>query len=88
MSAFPGEDLATNLKDIDLHWEEKPLQRSLGLNWDVNNDAFLFNLSTDNRPVTRRGLLSTVNDIFDPQGFLAQVTIYGKLLLMELVAQT
>lgn len=88
MSAFPSEDLATNLKDLDLHGEEKPLQRSLGLNWDVNNDAFLFQLSTDNKPVTRRGLLSTVNGIFDPLGFLAPVTIYGKLLLRELVAQT
>lgn len=88
MSAFPSEDLATNLKDLDLHGEEKSLQRSLGLNWDVNNDAFLFQLSTDNKPVTRRGLLSTVNGIFDPLGFLAPVTIYGKLLLRELVAET
>lgn len=88
MSAFPSEDLATNLKDLDLHGEEKPLQRSLGLNWDVNNDAFLFQLSTDNKPVTRRGLLSTVNGILDPLGLLAPVTIYGKLLLRELVAQT
>lgn len=54
----------------------------------LNNDAFLFQLSTDNKPVTRRGLLSTVNGIFDPLGFLAPVTIYGKLLLRELVAQT
>lgn len=88
MSAFPSEDLATNLKDLDLHGEEKPLQRSLGLSWDVNNDVFLFQLSTDNKPVTRRGLLSTVNGIFDPLGFLAPVTIYGKLLLRKLVAQT
>ncbi|XP_048751486.2 uncharacterized protein LOC125663228 [Ostrea edulis] len=88
MSAFPSEDLATNLKDLDLHGEEKPLQRSLGLSWDVNSDTFLFQLSKDNKPATRRGLLSTVNGIYDPLGFLAPVTIYGKLLLRKLIAQT
>ncbi|XP_061191762.1 uncharacterized protein LOC133200006 [Saccostrea echinata] len=65
-----------------------PLQRSLGLSWDVNNDTFLFQLSKDNKPATRRGLLSTVNGIYDPLGFLAPVTIYGKLLLRQLIAQT
>jgi hypothetical protein len=30
MSAFPSSDLATNLKDLDLEANTKPLQRSLG----------------------------------------------------------
>ena len=34
MSAFPTDDLATSLKDLDLESDDKPLQRSLGLNWD------------------------------------------------------
>lgn len=55
---------------------------------DVNNNAFLFQLFTYDKPVTRRGLLSKVNGIFDPLDFLASVTIYGKLFLRKLVAQT
>ncbi|XP_071166204.1 uncharacterized protein [Mytilus edulis] len=34
MSAFHASDLASNLKDLDLECDSKPLQRSLGLSWD------------------------------------------------------
>ena len=57
MSAFPSSDLATNLKDLDLEANTKPLRRSLGLIWDLNTEMFLFHLSPDNKPVTRRGIL-------------------------------
>jgi hypothetical protein len=42
MSAFPSDDLATSLTDLDLESDDKPLQHSLGLNWDLNSDNFLF----------------------------------------------
>jgi hypothetical protein len=88
MSAFPSSDLATNLKDLDLEANTKPLQRSLGLIWDFNTDRFLFQLSPDNKPVTRRGMLSTVNSIYDPLGFLAPVIIQGQLILRKLTSST
>ena len=40
------------------------------------------------QPFTRRGILSTVNGIFDPIGFMAPVVIQGKLLLGELIHGT
>ncbi|VDI13730.1 Hypothetical predicted protein [Mytilus galloprovincialis] len=83
MSAFHASDLASNLKDLDLECDSKPLQRSLGLSWDVNTDNFLFQLSSENKPITRRGILSTINSLYDPLGFLAPVIIQGKLLLKE-----
>ncbi|XP_074662167.1 uncharacterized protein LOC141914773 [Tubulanus polymorphus] len=88
MSAFPPGDLASNLKDLDLDADNKPLQRSLGLIWDVNTDNFLFQLTSEKKPVTRRGMLSTINSIYDPLGFLAPVLIHGKLLLRNLVSET
>ncbi len=33
---------------------------------------------------TRRGVLATVNCLFDPIGFVAPVTILGRMLLREL----
>jgi len=35
-----------------------------------------------------QGVLSTVNSIYDPLGFVAQVVIQGKLLLKELISVT
>ncbi|VDI72544.1 Hypothetical predicted protein [Mytilus galloprovincialis] len=88
MSAFHASDLASNLKDLDLECDSKPLQRSLGLSWDVNTDNFLFQLSSENKPITRRGILSTINSLYDPLGFLAPVIIQGKLLLRKIVSET
>jgi hypothetical protein len=86
--AFQIEDLATNLKYLDLHGDGNLLQRSLGLGWDVNSDTFLFQMSKKIKLDTRRGVLSTINDIYDLFGFIAPVTMERTLLLRKRVAQT
>lgn len=35
MSAFASDDLAKDLKDLDIGNDQLPVQRSLGLNWDL-----------------------------------------------------
>ncbi|XP_068234141.1 uncharacterized protein [Palaemon carinicauda] len=88
MKGFPANNLASNLKDLDLEANSKPLQGRLGLSWDVNTDKFLFQLSSKNKPITQRGILLTVNSIYDALRFLAPVIIYDKLLLRKLVPET
>ncbi|XP_061891197.1 uncharacterized protein LOC133641474 isoform X1 [Entelurus aequoreus] len=85
MNAFPSQDHAINLKDLDFTSDILPMQRSLGLNWDLMSDTFTFQVADEQKPFTRRGVLSTVNSIYDPLGFLAPVTIQGKLILRELM---
>lgn len=46
MEAFPIEDHANDLKDLDLGGDSLPVQRSLGLCWDFKKDAFLFQATT------------------------------------------
>ncbi|KAK0143407.1 hypothetical protein N1851_018479 [Merluccius polli] len=41
----------------------------------------------NNKPFTRRVVLSTVNSLYDPLGFLAPVTIQGRLFLRDLTKQ-
>ena len=36
------------------------------------------------RPLTRRGILSTVSSVYDPLGFLAPLILVGKSLLQDL----
>ena len=83
MSAFPVEDLEKNLKCLTLGEDTLPLQHSLGMSWDLNDDCFVFSVIEDDKPYTRRGLLSTVNSLFDPVGFIAPITISGKILLRD-----
>ncbi|XP_041369794.1 uncharacterized protein LOC121383763 [Gigantopelta aegis] len=54
----------------------------------MNNDSFFFDVSTTPRSFIRRGVLSVVNSLFDPIGFLAPITIQGKLILRNLMNGT
>ena len=84
MEAFPPEDLAKDLASLDLTKDDLPLQRSLGLSWNLREDCFTFQVSASEKPFTRRGVLSVVNSLYDPLGFVAPVTIVGKSLLKEM----
>ena len=90
LNAFPKEDLTTDLSDVDLskNMDLAPTQRSLGVSWDLHADAFVFKLNSGDKQNSRRGVLSTINSIYDPLGFLAPVTVAGKLFLRDLVFRT
>jgi hypothetical protein len=41
--------------------------------------------SLKDRPFTRRGVLSCVNSLYNPLGFIAPITIRGKILIREMM---
>jgi len=86
LKQFPNDDLAKGLKDVDLDCGELPIQRSLGIVWSIENDRFMFKVDMSAQAVTKRGILSTINSLFDPLGFLAPVVLEGRLILRELVS--
>lgn len=88
MEAFGPEDHAKSLKDLHLSKEIAPMQRSLGLCWEIATDTFTFAVSDSDKPFTRPGVLSTVNSLFNPLGMVAPVTIRGRALLWELTIDT
>ncbi|XP_076874397.1 uncharacterized protein LOC143524681 [Brachyhypopomus gauderio] len=88
MSAFPSEDQASCLRNLDLGSDTAPVQRTLGVAWDLKNDTFTFQVSGDSKPFTRRGVLSTVNSLYDPLGFAAPVIIQGKAFLRDLTTHS
>lgn len=87
LEAFAPEDCAAIVEGVDFCGEQVLTQRSLGLLWEIKSDTFTFSVDHDIKPFTRRGILSTVNSVFDPLGFLAPVTIQGRALLRELTAE-
>lgn len=86
MEAFPSQDHAKDLKDLDFEADVLPMQCSLGLLWDPKKDCFTFNVSDETKPFTRRGVLSTIKSLYDPLGFIAPVTIHGISILRKLTA--
>lgn len=84
LEAISPEDRAKEIKNLNLEVDSLPLERVLGVTWCVENDAFQFRIELNDRPPTRRGILSTVGSIFDPLGFLAPVVITAKQILQQM----
>lgn len=59
MTEFAPEDLAKDLKYLDFSADPLPLQRSLGLIWNLESDSFGFQVSHEEKLFTKRGILST-----------------------------
>ena len=87
LAEFPPEQRAKSLKDLDLTKDDLPVQRTLGLSWDLEEDTFFFSVSEDQKPYTKRGILSTINSLFDPVGFLSPITIQGKVILRDVISE-
>ena len=85
MEAFPAEDRAKDVRDLDLRSDSLPAQRSLGVFWDLETDAFTFKVCSPEKPFTRRGVLSIVNSVYDPLGFAVPAMLEGRKILQQLV---
>lgn len=83
-SAFPDEDLITGLQGLELGLDSPPVQRSLGLGWDLSKDLLSFQVKSCDKPFTKRGVLSVINSLYDPLGFAVPVSIEGRAILREI----
>ena len=83
--SVPEQILAQEIKDLDLNQVHAlPIERALGVQWCIQSDSFVFKIHLQDKPLTRRGILSMLNSIFDPLGMLAPVILSAKQILQEL----
>ena len=82
--SIPEQILAQEIKDLDLNQDALPNERALGVQWSIQSDAFVFKIHLQDKPLTRRGILSMVSSIYDPLGMLAPVILSAKQILQEL----
>lgn len=68
--------------------DDSSAQKTLGLYWNSKEDSFYFQIGQErdskNKVVTKRLILSSVAQIFDPLGILAPVVIRAKIILQLL----
>ena len=69
---------------LSLDLDELPAERTLGILWDVETDCFGFKLHLQDKPATRRGILSIASSLYDPLGFVAPFVLPAKILLQKL----
>ena len=81
---IPKEEQAKGIQNLDLSQNRLPIERALGVQWCVESDTFQFRIEVKDRPLTRRGILSTVSSVFDPLGLVAPFILIGKRILQQL----
>ena len=78
------EDRTPHLKSLGFTENNLSIERTLGTQWCIESDSFQFRITLQDKPFTRRGILSTVSSIFDPFGFVAPLLLVGKRILQDL----
>lgn len=78
LRAFPQSEVASGCYDIK--FEEIPMQRTLGVMWDPEKDVFIIEVNPPDRAFTKRGILSVINSLYDPLGFVSPVSLAGRLI--------
>lgn len=78
LEALPSNRLA---KSMDLDKDKLPVERALGLKWDIESDTIGVEVKFVHRPETRTGCLSDLSSTFDPIGITGPVTLIGKRIL-------
>lgn len=74
------------MKDIDIISDKLPIERALGVSWCIQSDTFQLKVKLNDRPLTRRGILSAVSSLYDLLGFIAPVILAGKQILQQMCA--
>ena len=87
IESIPESERSAKVLDLDLDKERLPIERTLGLKWDVHTDNFIFDGELKCRPATRRGILSITSSVYDPLGFLAPVILPAKKIIQDLCRQ-
>jgi hypothetical protein len=69
---------------VDLDFDKSPVNRTLGMEWNVKLDIFRFSVSLAEKPATKRGVLSTLSSLFDPMGFICPIILTAKNIMQHL----
>ncbi|KAL4238005.1 hypothetical protein ACF0H5_002716 [Mactra antiquata] len=84
VNSIPAENRASK---VELHKNELPTVKTLGVTWLSNEDCFTFNSRKPDEnylKLTKRIILKKIASIFDPHGFISPYIIRAKTLMQDL----
>ena len=81
---IPEEKRRKGMKNEDLTKRYIPGEKSLGIHWNVDEDALMFGIKTIQNPSTRRGLLSTLSSICDPLDLVSSFILEWRKIIQIL----
>lgn len=85
LSKIPEDERALDIESLSLNLgNDSSVKSALGVKWCVKSDTLGFSVDPPIKPLTRRGVLSTANSIWDPLGFTVPIMLPIKFLLRNL----
>ena len=84
LEEFPVENRAPVVKNLDLESEILPMDRALGVHWDVERDTIKLVVSDKKEPNNRKGVLSSIATVYDPLGFASPLILPAREINQEL----
>ena len=82
VESLPETEWASIIRNFDFNdWS---IERALGGHWNITSDKFGSKIVINDRPATRRGILSIVSSVYDPLGFAAPFILKAELILQDL----
>ena len=84
LKTIPEERRKKGVKNQDLVSGDIPEEKALGVHWNVEEDVLGFQIELKEKPLTRRGLLSTLSSVYDPLGIVAPFILEGRSIIQKL----
>jgi transposase InsO family protein len=84
MRTIPQADWGKAFATLDISLDKLPIERALGMLWYVEPDCFGFDVQVAEKPMTKRGVLSTLSTLYDPLGYVSTFVLKARLLFQQL----
>ena len=68
LEAIEPENCVPSVKSLD--FGELPTQKVLYVLWDANVDVLMMKVEVQLQPLTQRGVLSVLSQVYDPSGMV------------------
>ena len=86
IESVPDKHRSKNIKNLNLELDSLPVERALGMSWNMEDDTLNFRITLKDLPLTRRGILATVSSIYDLLRLVSPLLLHGKRILQQIVA--
>ena len=84
LESIPMEKRGKGLQERDISSLGLPVERALGVLWDMQSDSLGFRIQFSTKALCRRVILSDVSSIYDPDGRGSPFVLPGKKILQEI----
>ncbi|KAK4326945.1 hypothetical protein Pmani_002549 [Petrolisthes manimaculis] len=84
LKSLPSEHHGKTFKELDLCRDCLPVEKALGITWNIESDKLTIAVSRKTKPFTKRGLLSTIGAMYDPLGIVSPFILHERKILQDL----